>query len=184
MTANAMEGDRQKALDAGLNDYVSKPVDISKLASVLLRWVHPLARENNSALISENPLRADANAVPVLAPGDLPAALDSINMVAALARLGGNKELYKRLLLMFHAGHEHAVMAIRVALKSNEIELARRLAHTLKGLAGTVGADELRAAAKQLETAIADGNQPDYDEFLMQVEQKLAIVMASIASML
>ncbi|MEI7848448.1 MAG: response regulator [Chloroflexota bacterium] len=181
MTANALDTDRQKALDAGLDDYVSKPVDIAKLASVLLRWVHPLPKEHRSTAIRENLGSDDANAFPLKAQTELPATLDAIDMNAALARLGGNKELYKRLLLMFHAGHEHSGQAIRAALKSNEIELAHRLAHTLKGLAGTMGADELRAATKDLEIAIAEENERAYEPLLMQVEQKLAVVMASIA---
>jgi CheY-like chemotaxis protein len=183
MTANAMEADRRKALDAGLNDYVSKPVDVAKLASVLLHWVHPLLKENNSPPISENEGPDDTNAFPLIAPVKLPTTLDSLDMTAALARLGGNKELYKRLLLMFHAGHEHTAQAIRAALKSNDLELARRLAHTLKGLAGTMGADELRAAAKDLETAIGEGNEALFEPRLQQVEQKLAVVMASISTL-
>ena len=181
ITANALDADRQKALDAGLNDYVSKPVDVVKLASVLLRWVHPLPKENNSTSIRGNQGSDDADTFPLLAKAELPATLDSIDMTAALTRLGDNKELYKRLLLMFHAGHEHTAQAIRAALKSNDTELAHRLAHTLKGLAGTMGADELRAVAKDLEMAIAEGNKPVFEPLLLQVEQKLAVVMASIA---
>ena len=181
MTANAMDADRQKALDAGLNDYVSKPVDVAKLASVLVRWVHPLLKENNSTTSSENQAPDDANSFPLIAPVELPARLNAIDMTAALARLGDNKELYKRLLFMFHAGHEYDARAIRAALKSNDNELAHRLAHTLKGLAGTMGADDLRAVAKILDTAIAQGNEPVYEDLLAQLEQKLAVVMTSIA---
>ena len=82
---------------------------------------------------------------------------------------------------MFRVGHEHTAKAIRAALKSNDTELAHRLAHTLKGLAGTMGADELRAVAKDLEMAIAEGKEALFEPLLMQVEQKLTVVMASIA---
>ncbi|MCX6081166.1 MAG: response regulator [Chloroflexi bacterium] len=196
MTANAMQGDRQKALDAGLNDYVSKPVDIAKLANVLQHWVHPHVLEKNTPIFS-NSDDLD-NTLPALKPypdnrpfdqestpsADRPATPDPLDMVSALARLGDNKELYRRLLSMFHTGHEHTVQTIWTALKNNDNELALRLAHTLKGQAGAIGADELRSAAKQLEIAIAQANEPSYKTNLAQVEQKLAIVLASIVTII
>jgi polar amino acid transport system substrate-binding protein len=88
------------------------------------------------------------------------------------------------MLLMFHADHEQDVQKIRAALQGNDLKLARRLAHTLKGLAGSVGADELHAVAKQLETAIAQVNEPVYEDLLAQVEEKLAVVMVAVARLL
>jgi len=199
MTANAMESDRQKALEAGMNDYVAKPVDVAKLASVLARWLdHPSLEtepEKDSqptddpkkailALASPPESRSGYQAVDCSGQDLLLVALDSLDMVSALARLGNNKELYRRLLLMFLAEHAQDGTAIRAALKSNDIELAQRLAHNLKGTAGTVGADELRAVTKDLEMAIAEGKEPLFEPLLMQVEQKLAVVMASIARLL
>jgi CheY-like chemotaxis protein len=171
MTAAAMEGDRQKALDADLNDYIPKPVNVTQLANVLLRWVHP--QQAQSALVP---------AAITQGSDELPAFLDLIDMSAALQRLDNNRQLYRRLLLIFHADHKQDVQRIRVALQENDLELARRLAHTLKGSAGTVGSDELRSAAKDLEMVIAEGRSPEYAASLERVEQKLALVMASIAS--
>jgi len=199
MTANAMKSDRQKAEEAGMNDYVSKPVDVVQLTSVLARWLdHPSLEtepEKDSqptddpkkailALASPPESRSGYQAVDCSGQDLLLVALDSLDMVSALARLGNNKVLYRRLLLMFLADHTQDGTAIRAALKSNDIELAQRLAHTLKGLAGTVGAGELRAVAKDLEMAIAEGNEALFEPLLMQVEQKLAVVMASIARLL
>jgi CheY-like chemotaxis protein/HPt (histidine-containing phosphotransfer) domain-containing protein len=201
MTANALDGDNQKALDSGLDDYIPKPVDVAQLASVLARWLDHPSLENGAEPGKESQPTDDPQVgIPILAsppefragyhPDDragqdlLPAALDSLDMVSALARLGDNKVLYRRMLLMFHAEHEQDVPAIRAALHSNDLKLARRLAHTLKGLAGSLGADELRAVAKDLEMAIAEGNEPAYEDLLSQVEQKLAVVMTSIATMI
>ena len=191
MTAYALNGDEQKTLAAGMNDYVSKPVNVAQLASVLARWLDDPALETAPAKDSP-PANDPQEATPALASHPesradqdlLPATLDSIDMVSALARLGNNKELYRRLLLMFHADHAQDGISIRAALQNNDLELARRLAHTLRGLAGTVGADELRAVAKDLEMAIADGNEAFYEEYLALVEQKLAVVMTSIATMM
>jgi signal transduction histidine kinase/CheY-like chemotaxis protein len=176
MTAHALESDRRKSLESGLNDYVSKPVDVTNLANVLLRWVHP--EPANPDLTADGSLPAPASQSD---PSDLPASLDSIDMSAALARLGNNIFLYRKLLLLFHADHSGDVQAIRAALQAEDLDLAQRLAHSLKGLAGTLGADDLRAASKELEMAIAVGNAPIYEDLLVHLEQKLALVITSIA---
>jgi CheY-like chemotaxis protein len=182
MTAHALESDRRKSLESGLNDYVSKPVDVTNLANVLLRWVHP--EPANPDLTADGSI-PDSESSPkdlvVSSPGDLPASLDSIDMPAALARLGNNIFLYRKLLLLFHADHSGDVQAIRAALQAEDLDLAQRLAHSLKGLAGTLGADDLRAASKELEMAIAVGNAPIYEDLLVHLEQKLALVITSIA---
>jgi len=190
MTANALNGDSQKALEAGMSDYVSKPVDVAQLARVLARWLdHPSVESETELREKSQPTDDPQEGIPVMAStpearasqAPLPERLDAIDMLSALARLGDNKALYRRIILMFHAEHAQDVTAIRAALRSNDLELARRLAHTLKGLAGSVGADELRAVVKDLEMAIAEGKEPVYAELLSQVEQKLAIVIAAIA---
>jgi HPt (histidine-containing phosphotransfer) domain-containing protein len=81
---------------------------------------------------------------------------------------------------MFQAEHAQDADHIRTAWQNKDFSLAHRLAHTLKGLAGTLGADELREAAKQLEIAITKENGPFDEELLAQLEQKLAAVLSSI----
>jgi signal transduction histidine kinase/DNA-binding response OmpR family regulator len=189
MTAHALEGDRQKAIEAGLNDFVSKPVDVVQLANALLRWVDRTPRMNESLPVLQSAPKETMPPAPPAQPEVrqdefLPDALDFINMEAALARLDGNRKLYRRLLLMTHSDHALTAQAIRQALDGKDFELARRLAHTLKGVAGTIGADELRAAAKDLEMAIAEGNAALYAGTLRAVEQNLAVVMASIGQMI
>ena len=177
ITAHAQAEDREKTLEAGLNDYVTKPIDISQLADALFHWLAP-----KKAM----PAQQDKVDIPVTEnvdarPATLPAALDSINMKSALARLGGKQELYLRLLSMFRDNHPETAQAIRSALQVNDLSLARRLAHTLKGVASTIGANKLSAAAKNLETAIAQGESTLYADDLEQMEQELAIVMAALA---
>jgi two-component system sensor histidine kinase/response regulator len=181
MTAHALEEDRLKSLQSGLNDYISKPIDVIKLANVLQRWLHPGPAQFETTADPKS--QGFDEVFPELSPEDLPAALNSINVTGALTRLGNNKELYRRLLSIFVAQHFQDGQAIRAAWQSNNIELARRLAHSLKGVAGTVGADELRTAAKDLEMVLAKGTTPFDEELLAQVEQKLSVAIASIAAM-
>jgi PAS domain S-box-containing protein len=170
MTANAMESDRQKALEAGMNDYVSKPVDVKRLSDVLLRWVFPQLAKIEPVPVSRNN-----------GSGELPDAPDSLDMVGALTRLNNNKELYRRLLQMFQTEHGNDVQKLRAALLENDLHLARHLAHTLKGVAGTIGANELGSAIKKIEKAITDGNTSFNEATLADIEQKLAAVMLAIA---
>ncbi|MEI6291193.1 MAG: response regulator, partial [Chloroflexota bacterium] len=175
MTAHALESDRRKSLEAGLNDYISKPVDITNLANVLHRWLH------------EGTPKAENEAVTISKQGGeqsvLPAFLESIDMTAALTRLGENKTLYRKLLLMFYTEHSRDVLSIRAAITAGDNELALRMSHSLKGLAGTIGAVDLQTAAKALETIIKKRDQDLFDEYIDRLEQKLALVSSAIALM-
>jgi HPt (histidine-containing phosphotransfer) domain-containing protein len=84
---------------------------------------------------------------------------------------------------LFHANHEQDMLAIRTALQCNDLVLTKRLVHTLKGVAASVGADALSTATKDIETAIASGHNSQYEDLLAKMEQELSLVMASIAKM-
>jgi CheY-like chemotaxis protein len=179
MTAHALLGDREKTLAAGLNDYVSKPVSLDQLTHALLRWMAPhprFARDHNDLLARNDSLK-------IL---NLPTMVDTINTRSALERLGGNETLYMKLLALFRDSQDETLQALRTALQNDppDLLLARRLAHNLKGVAGTIGADMLSATAKDMENAIEQGNTPLYEELLTQLQQKLAIVMASLGDLL
>jgi CheY-like chemotaxis protein/HPt (histidine-containing phosphotransfer) domain-containing protein len=161
MTAHALVGDREKILESGFNDYVSKPVDLHQLSSALLRWLEP---------------HADATH-PVSAPS-LPAAKQILNMKSAIERLGSNQQLYERLLVLFGETHRNGVAGIRVALQQQNMELALRLTHTIKGVAGTIGADRLAGLAKQLENTLKEQDAARYSVCLQELEDEMTLVLA------
>ena len=177
ITAHALAEEREKALNSGLNDYITKPIDISKLANALLLWLAPQETMSQREGMVDKPTSENESAHAAI----LPAALNSINMKSALTRLGQNQELYLRLLIMFRNNHVETADAIRSALQSDDLSLARRLAHTLNGVTATIGANKLSAAAKNLETVIAQGETAIYADSLEKVERELAIVMAALA---
>ena len=155
MTAHAMFSDRGKALRAGMDDYISKPIDVAQLHSILLHWLSslPAAAGEDNAAPDHAPL-APAPAAPVApAPSLTPEILQGLNTAEALARLGGNLELYCRLMRIFLVEHAGLLDEIGQALRQGNLVRARSLAHTLKGLAGTLGADPLRELALKLEQA-------------------------------
>jgi CheY-like chemotaxis protein len=176
MTAHAFRDDREKALKAGLNDFISKPVELSKLTASLLHWLSPLelaAEERKLAL------------KPVASVEDLPAGvLACLDTQAALQRLGNNLGLYRRLLGLARIELVGAVQAIRSELlQAEDLSRARRLAHSLKGLAGTIGATTLMAAARELEYGIAVGERTLFEECLAQAELAQAVVISALAGL-
>ena len=143
MTANTMSGDRKKCLAAGMNDHIAKPVDVNQLFTTLQRWVRPGAEPASVAVV-----RADLANLPELA---------GLKLEVVLRRLGGDRALLRRLLSRFCESELDCVTRIRAALAAGEHEVATRTAHTLKGLAGNIGAEVVALIAGEVETQLRHG---------------------------
>jgi CheY-like chemotaxis protein/two-component sensor histidine kinase len=155
MTANAMAEDRQRCLDAGMNDFVAKPIDADQLWRALLRWT-PRRAETNGVGVTVAGIAAATIGEP--APGVtglvLPWPVDGLDTVTGVHRCLGQPECYRALLQQFVDRQAHIGYQIEQALSATQWERARRLAHTLKGVAGTLGALQLQVMAEALEQAI------------------------------
>ncbi|WP_457425567.1 PAS domain S-box protein [Roseateles sp. P5_E7] len=175
MTANAMAGDREKALEAGMCDHVPKPLNVGTMFKTIARWVDPAARRPKGAVAA----RADKPAAEAGFP-ELP----GIDIARGLATTANKPALYRRLLLKFNAGQARFDEQFAAARSGADPSAAQRLAHTLKGTAGNIGAVELQAAAGRLEAACQPGHEPaEADEPLAQVLQALAPVLAGLAAL-
>jgi CheY-like chemotaxis protein len=139
MTANAMIGDREKALAAGMNDHIAKPIRVAEMFSTLARWVRP----KSSVAVSPRPATAFE--------------LPGLDSQGALVRLGGDEQLYRRLLEMFRDRESDFGENFRSAYAMGDVTKAARLAHDLKSVSGTVGAQALSEAAHVLEHACLQG---------------------------
>ena len=161
MTANAMAGDREKAIDAGMDDHVAKPIDVKQLFSCLGQWIQPGVRGfEPSEEIPPEPLEALA----AVREGQLPEAIEGINLKEGLMRVGGNEKLYRNILIKLRDDYAKADEEIRTLLQSEKADEAERLAHSIKGVAGNVGAGNLQEAGAALESAIKQGEVETYDE--------------------
>ncbi|MEW6265409.1 MAG: response regulator [Thermodesulfobacteriota bacterium] len=171
MTAHALAGDREKSLAAGMNDHVNKPINPEELFNTLIKHTEPRRREAAPGVKPEVPMEGPDD-IPTLVPGfDLPKGL------ARLARLPGGKVLYRKLLLDFLANQENLVAEIRSELTAGNREEAHRLAHTLKGLAGNLGASLIQETAQDLETALLkreENLEPALDRLQSVMEPALA----------
>ena len=143
MTANAMTSDREACLAAGMNDHVGKPFDLDDLVRVLRR--HTGRAEHVGA--GRRP--AADQELPAAAAAAARAA--GVNLVAARARMGGHLDIYTRTLRSFLASLDGMPEQLRNSVTAASLDEAAGLLHTLKGLAGTLGADRLAAAARDAE---------------------------------
>ena len=147
MTANAMAQDRQQALDAGMNDHVAKPIDIEELFEVLGKWIQ-VAEQRRVETGLADAFTGNSTAATVVPE------LEGIDTSGGLKRMGGNSALYLKILRKFRDGQIDAVERIRTAVEADDTESAQREAHTLKGLAGNIGARKLYQVAQRAEPCV------------------------------
>ena len=169
ITANVMSGDREQCLAAGMNDHIAKPFDPEQMVEVLARWIVPARPQAPTA--AANRESTPDEALPVL-PG---AQVDE-----AVRRLGGSVPIYYEVLKNFREDQQNVVPEIRQAMAGDDRGTAERLAHTLKGLAGTLGAGRLQDKTGELESAIAGGQDARATLLLPAVEQELVGFFAAI----
>jgi two-component system, sensor histidine kinase and response regulator len=175
MTANAMESDREVCLEAGMNDHIAKPIDPDQLFSVLLRWIRRIEGDGKIA-------RAHKQARSAKAAGDTDLVISGIDVRAGLKRTGGHRERYETLLRKFAEQQLAATETMRAALSAGDAATAERIAHSLKGAAGTLGATSLSEAAANAETAIKTGQ--DIDAALKALSLSLDPVVVGIVKAL
>ncbi len=173
MTANSFDADRAACMAAGMNDFVGKPVDPQKLFATLLKWLREAAGRRHRGRSSP---AADAAATVEHLPSlD---AVTGLNVAKGLMYVGGRMESYIRYLRDYVKLHGDDMAAFRKAAAAGDFVTAKRVAHTLKGVAATLGADEVHAAALQLDGALRDGasDMRQLEPLVCAVEEASAIL--------
>jgi signal transduction histidine kinase/DNA-binding response OmpR family regulator/HPt (histidine-containing phosphotransfer) domain-containing protein len=168
MTANAMLGDKEKVLETGMQDHIAKPLDVAEMFSVLARWVLPS---------SEAPARFAELAIP---PPGLPE-LPGIDTEIGLSTTMGDAKLYLNLLGKFRDSHADFAAMFHAARAGADADVPIRLAHNLKGLAGSLGAKGVQVAAAALESACtAQASADRIEELLDSLTKVLAPVIEGL----
>jgi two-component system sensor histidine kinase/response regulator len=169
MTAHASAGDRERSLQAGMNDHVTKPIDPQRLLSTLARWIRP-----------QEPTGAAPPAPAAGRPAVQLPTSTCIDVEAGLRRVAGNRGLYRSLLLRFRAGSSDAARQVREALARHDVDSAERLVHTVKGVAGNLGAGKLHAAATDLDEQLKSGRPDRAEPLLAAFAERLDEAMDAI----
>ena len=159
MTANAMVGDRERVLEAGMNDHIARPINVNEMFATLARWVRP-------------DFSADIGSIA------------GIESTTALAGMMGNEELYRRLLGRFRDREADFALRFDAARKAHDMLTAKRLAHDLKSESGTLGVTAVCEAAEALEHACANAaGSAEVDALLVTVVERLDPVIAGLYSL-
>jgi PAS domain S-box-containing protein len=172
MTANATLEDRERSLEAGMNEHIAKPIRPQTLFEALLRWIPHGKRKLPEKLLAEGS-EQDQPTLP-----DLP----GIDTIGGVERLGGNTKSYIRLLQKFYENQADTISQIAGALSSGDTETAIRHAHTLKGVSGSIGATGLQESAAKLEGLIIGGAGDDTGSLLEETDTELKRVIGLIES--
>jgi CheY-like chemotaxis protein len=164
LTAGMLEPDIVEAIESGMNDHIAKPLEVGEMFRTIMRWIRPSAV---TAAVGAEPAG-------VAVAGGSP--LPGIDAQDGLAHMAGKAPLYRRQLRRFRDSQRNFVTEFREAAGRGDAETMERLAHTLKGLAGTIGAKAVQSAAAELEGACRrkDG--------LAAVEAALGRASAALAS--
>jgi two-component system sensor histidine kinase/response regulator len=163
MTASAMAADRERVLQCGMNDHITKPLDLGQMFTIMARWITP-----SKPAIAPKPM----------APMPMsPTTLSNLDTADGLARCMGNMSLYQRLLKGFaKTQHDFSQQFANAA----DDEAALLIAHTLKGLAGNIGATRLLQAVTQLEASMQTKNADETQANLAITLDALQAVLADI----
>jgi len=176
MTAHAYESERQRCLDAGMNDHIAKPVDPALLMQTLDRW---LAERPAVASLSSRP----AAVAPPALSADLPVSLPPFDLEAALHRVNGKRLLLRKLIADFGVKYAGTMATLRDRVAEGAAPDARHLAHTLKGVAGTLEVRAVAEAAAEIEVALAAGMLHGIDEKLDRLEHALVPALAAASEL-
>lgn len=172
MTAHATIEERNRCLAAGMNDHISKPIDPGTLYQTVARYFQSPFHISHSFPTSH------------ASHEDFPA-IEGLNTADGLMRAMGNRKLYLRLLQMFSVQQEPVPKHIAGRLEAGDYSAAERLAHTLKGVAGSIGASDVQPVAAELEKAISSrAESTRIEEIRGRLETVLSALVARLQPVL
>ncbi len=182
MTANAMSGDKDKCLEAGMNDYVSKPIKIDRFFEVLSRWTKPVVAVKKEVPTSIE-LKSPPNVEVSLPLESLPN-FQNIDIQSGLELMQGDLKSYRKLLVKFYQSNRHLQSELDQLYSTRNYEKISLLAHALKGVAGNLGIIKLSNATSNLENVCRE-NKPSSEvrKNLEQVFQQLTMTLSELQTL-
>ena len=172
MTANALNTDKEKCFNAGMNEHISKPIDPNILYKSLAQWIAPITRELPPRLVNKSIIHDSLVTVKSLVTAksekltteytanneSIKLNLPEFDVDNALMRMGGSMSSYRKILQKMLDSEHDAMIRLEVSVKEGDINSAIRIVHTLKGLAGSIGAVDLQSVSSALEDSLNKNN--------------------------
>jgi len=170
MTAHAMKGDREQCLDAGMDDYIAKPIDPDSVLNMLRQWAKgvPETRKDNLTASQPNSLTASEEALPVF------------DTAQALWVTGGKVDMLERIVGVFQSNMPDRMKELEEALIAGNPEEVRRLAHSLKGAAASIGAKRLSKLALDMEMRAKQGGEPGPASLYEGLNREFALLQETL----
>jgi HPt (histidine-containing phosphotransfer) domain-containing protein len=169
LTANAIAGMRDMFLAMGLNDYISKPIEVLKLDEVLARWIPAEKQIKNGGEIPRERVRGKTG---ILIPG--------VDIQRGIAMTGGTEGGYRKILAQFCKDTRTRLPVFAEFSAGQDPLLVAAQAHAVKGASASIGAEELSAAAARLEAAGKAGDAETLRELLPEFHRQLSDLAAGI----
>ncbi|OZG71814.1 hypothetical protein BTA51_19510 [Hahella sp. CCB-MM4] len=175
LTAGAMSGDRDSCLAAGMNDYITKPIDPAELKSKLINWLPPVPGIENQHTSSPFPLEEEAaKSTQESDEGDPSlSTLPVWDSKGALHRMDNKEAVLNKMIGLFLQEAPQRVAKLQEAYGSMDFEEIRRLAHSLKGLTGTIGGNRVQYICLQIETFATNEEQESVTTWYTAFEQAI-----------
>jgi signal transduction histidine kinase/CheY-like chemotaxis protein len=182
LTADAMSGVKEKCIEAGMMDFASKPIDPDEVFRLLSEWIKP-------EMVIAQPKQETAKPKPKKQVGNKIPEIPGIDLSTALKRVNNNEQLFLNILEKFCNSNKNITQEIAEKYENQEFELAHRMVHTLKGVSGNLGANNIHEIANKVEKHVIDRNdnqlrdqlnvlQKELDQFFQSIEEKALFVQS------
>jgi len=167
MTANALQGDREKCIEAGMDDYISKPIDLRLLSSLLAKWIpHP---------------DDDLEMLEVAMVTDIPQTLPVFDRASFMSRISNDGEFARQIIETFLEDVPLQLEALARAIDAGSVDKAANFAHRMKGASANLGCEALRETAGDMEAAGRAGDMDAVRELFPDLQKKFEDVRQALS---